>query len=169
LLLHIQDRDLWRWELDHTKEVLAYLDSFEFDFQVWRDVYMEMVDSLDRVVDKGAQIVRYKEQTQKRLLENAQWITMQGHRIPSVNTAVHQSEVGNLLCQMHPEANFSASYYDREDGARLWSLRSIGEFDVSAVAKVYGGGGHRNAAGFRQTDRPSTWTEPSPGGGSTPS
>ena len=28
------------------------------------------------------------------------------------------------------------------------SLRSNGEYDVSAIAKVFGGGGHRNAAGF---------------------
>lgn len=28
------------------------------------------------------------------------------------------------------------------------SLRSNGDYDVSAIAKVFGGGGHRNAAGF---------------------
>ena len=29
------------------------------------------------------------------------------------------------------------------------SLRSIGDFDVSEVAKRLGGGGHKNAAGYR--------------------
>jgi len=29
----------------------------------------------------------------------------------------------------------------------------VGDFDVSEIAKQYGGGGHRNAAGFR-TARP---------------
>ena len=28
------------------------------------------------------------------------------------------------------------------------SLRSVGDYDVSAIAKTFGGGGHRNAAGF---------------------
>jgi nanoRNase/pAp phosphatase (c-di-AMP/oligoRNAs hydrolase) len=28
------------------------------------------------------------------------------------------------------------------------SLRSNGDYDVSAIAKVFGGGGHKNAAGF---------------------
>lgn len=28
------------------------------------------------------------------------------------------------------------------------SLRSNGEYDVSAIARTFGGGGHRNAAGF---------------------
>jgi nanoRNase/pAp phosphatase (c-di-AMP/oligoRNAs hydrolase) len=29
------------------------------------------------------------------------------------------------------------------------SLRSIGDYDVSAIAKTFGGGGHRNAAGLK--------------------
>ena len=28
------------------------------------------------------------------------------------------------------------------------SLRSNGDYDVSAIAKAFGGGGHKNAAGF---------------------
>ena len=33
------------------------------------------------------------------------------------------------------------------------SLRAKGECDVAAIAKSYGGGGHRNASGFRFTDK----------------
>jgi phosphoesterase RecJ-like protein len=32
------------------------------------------------------------------------------------------------------------------------SLRSLGHVDVSAVATLFGGGGHRYAAGFTTTD-----------------
>lgn len=39
--------------------------------------------------------------------------------------------------------------YDLADGLIQWSLRSRGDFDVSEVAKQYGGGGHRPAAGFQ--------------------
>ncbi|NIV11578.1 MAG: bifunctional oligoribonuclease/PAP phosphatase NrnA, partial [Aliifodinibius sp.] len=31
----------------------------------------------------------------------------------------------------------------------VYSLRSRGDFDVSALAERFGGGGHKNAAGFR--------------------
>ena len=31
------------------------------------------------------------------------------------------------------------------------SLRSVGDFDVSAMAKEFGGGGHKNAAGCRMS------------------
>ena len=56
--------------------------------------------------------------------------------------------MGNELCNLYPESAFSASYCDRADGLRTYSLRSNGEFDVSVIAKQFGGGGHRNAAGF---------------------
>lgn len=35
-----------------------------------------------------------------------------------------------------------------ESGKFQYSLRSRGDFDVSAIAKKFGGGGHKNAAGF---------------------
>ena len=39
-----------------------------------------------------------------------------------------------------------------ENGKREWSLRSDdSRLDVSLVAQQYGGGGHRNAAGFSET------------------
>jgi nanoRNase/pAp phosphatase (c-di-AMP/oligoRNAs hydrolase) len=49
------------------------------------------------------------------------------------------------MCAGEP---FAACYWDTPDG-RFFSLRSsdAGE-DVSAIAQQYGGGGHRNAAGF---------------------
>jgi phosphoesterase RecJ-like protein len=38
------------------------------------------------------------------------------------------------------------------DGHLRVSLRSLGHVDVSAVAALFGGGGHRFAAGFTTTD-----------------
>ena len=42
------------------------------------------------------------------------------------------------------------------DGYIKVSLRAKGECDVSQVASKYGGGGHRNAAGYRVKDKPLT-------------
>ena len=44
---------------------------------------------------------------------------------------------------------FAISYEDRED-RRVWQLRSSGDNpeDVSKVASIFGGGGHKNASGF---------------------
>ena len=65
----------------------------------------------------------------------------------SVNSPVLQSEIGHEL------ANTSSTYglvwyYDGTTGRANCSLRSNGDYDVSAIAKRFGGGGHKNAAGF---------------------
>ena len=41
-------------------------------------------------------------------------------------------------------------YVDSAGKVRV-SLRSEGDYDVSGIAKRYGGGGHKNAAGFTAT------------------
>ncbi|RME92608.1 MAG: hypothetical protein D6767_02820 [Candidatus Hydrogenedentota bacterium] len=43
----------------------------------------------------------------------------------------------------------SALMTKTDDGCMKCSLRSIGDVDVAAIAKVFGGGGHKNAAGFK--------------------
>ena len=73
-----------------------------------------------------------------------------GHTVPVVNATAYFSEVGEVLCMRFPDAPFTAYYFDRADGKRQWGLRSRGGFDVSEVAKTYGGGGHAAAAGFTE-------------------
>jgi nanoRNase/pAp phosphatase (c-di-AMP/oligoRNAs hydrolase) len=56
------------------------------------------------------------------------------------------SDAAHELAKGRP---FAGCYWDTPDG-RVFGLRSTDEgVDVSAVAKQYGGGGHRNASGFR--------------------
>ena len=53
------------------------------------------------------------------------------------------SMLGNKICN-ELDVSFAVVIYD--GGV---ALRSIGDFDVSKIAKENGGGGHKNAAGFR--------------------
>jgi len=50
--------------------------------------------------------------------------------------------------EMTPSAPFSVGWFVRSDGLFQYSLRSRGDFDVSELAKLWGGGGHKAAAGF---------------------
>lgn len=67
----------------------------------------------------------------------------------AVNTNKHMSEVGHELANQ--SGTFGLVWYMGADNRIKCSLRSNGEYDVSAIAKVFGGGGHKNAAGF-ETD-----------------
>lgn len=74
--------------------------------------------------------------------------TQLGWVVPCANATSAFSEVGEALLNKFPEATFSAYYLDRADGNRQWGLRSRPDFDCSKVARNFGGGGHKQSAGF---------------------
>lgn len=67
----------------------------------------------------------------------------------ALNTPLHISEVGHELAKQSGTYGL-VWYLDAENKVRA-SLRSTGDYDVSAIAQAFGGGGHRNAAGFETT------------------
>lgn len=143
ILQYVQDRDLWRFNLPYSEEVNLYISTLQKDFSAW-DAF-----NLDEAIASGIAIKRFRDsQVAKAIKSNVRFEDVAGYRVPVLNLTENVSEVGNELCKQFPEAAFSISYSDRRDGLRSYSLRSIGEFDVSAIAKQFGGGGHRNAAGF---------------------
>jgi nanoRNase/pAp phosphatase (c-di-AMP/oligoRNAs hydrolase) len=141
LLQYVQTQDLWRWDLPDCHEICAALALYPMDFDIW--------DQLDTAIlrGEGQTTLRYRGQLLENLCQRVDWLEILGHRVPAVNTPLLASELGNLLCQRYPEAPFSVSWSEQK-GQRKYSLRSIGAFDVSEICRHYGGGGHRNAAGF---------------------
>jgi nanoRNase/pAp phosphatase (c-di-AMP/oligoRNAs hydrolase) len=59
------------------------------------------------------------------------------------------SDAGNLMATEYEQGKmFAATYIDGPKG-RIFSLRSTKDgMDVSKIAERFGGGGHKNAAGF---------------------
>lgn len=144
LILHIEDRDLWKFKLPHSREVGAALNSYEQRFDLWEQL---STMGMDKLALDGGVILRYQAQVLDRICGNAIVKPFEGHEVPVVNTCVMTSEVGDRLCQIHPTAPFAVSWFDRP-GMRCYSLRSPGRFDVSTIARKNGGGGHASAAGY---------------------
>jgi oligoribonuclease NrnB/cAMP/cGMP phosphodiesterase (DHH superfamily) len=145
LLAHIEDRDLWRFKLPGTREIQAAVFSYEYKFEIWDN--MMQADTMN-LFAQGVAIER------KHHKDIAELVTAGKHRmklldydVPAVNLPyIFSSDAGHLMAQGEP---FAVCYWDTPEG-RVFSLRSTDEgIDVSVVAKAYGGGGHRNAAGFR--------------------
>lgn len=143
LLGYIQDRDLWQWQLPKSRQVSAAIASFPFRFDAWE----ELIDiSIFDLIKDGEAIERYQQRLIDSVTSKPQIVTFEGHEVPIVNTGNLISEVGERLAQSYP---FAMMWFQTE-GRRIYSLRSNvhhGE-DVSEIAKKYGGGGHKNAAGF---------------------
>jgi len=152
LIEYVQDRDLWRFALDFSEEISAFIGSYPRNFHQWNAICYVLDNEFQSVVREGKAILRYKRQQVEEMCKQATELVLFGagavHTVPVVNASVSFSEVGNELCKQNPDAPFAAYYFDRGDGKRQFGLRSIGDFDVSAVAKAHGGGGHKNAAGF---------------------
>lgn len=151
LIDHIEDRDLWRFNLPNTREIQATVFSHPYDFPVW-DNLIEAAEShvgVSRLTAEGSAIDRKMLKDIAELLGVAtRHMVIGGVEVPVVNLPYTMaSEAAGTLAA---EAPFAASYFDNATH-RVFSLRSRGEggADVSAIAKAYGGGGHRNAAGFQ--------------------
>lgn len=143
LVDYSEDRDLWKWELPDSREINAALRSYPLDFAEWDR--LADLDPAD-LVPEGRAILRMDRQAVAQHVRNAGTMDIAGHVVPCVNATMLMSEIGQELSRGRP---FSATWFERADGTRVYSLRSEpGGMDVSEVAKRFGGGGHTHAAGF---------------------
>lgn len=150
LVQYVKDRDLWEFKLPHSEAINAFIQSFAMVIDIYDHVAKTLNSDFSSCVFAGQSILRYKQTMTNRLAEDTvTYKKVGGHVVPCVNTSILMSEVGNRLCEIHGDLPFAAYYFERADGMIQWGLRSIGDFDVSSIAKSYGGGGHKNAAGFQ--------------------
>lgn len=155
LVRYIKDRDLWLFKEEYSEEINAYIQSFPMNILIYNELdYQFHLHGWQPAYEGGQSINRYKQTMVKAICKNAAFkydYPFYDNRIPVVNATLLFSEVGHELCKMYSNAPFAVYYFDSlKDGVRQWGLRSIGDFDVSDIAKRFGGGGHKNAAGFEQ-------------------
>jgi hypothetical protein len=153
LIDYICDRDLWLWLLPDSREFSAALSLEPRDFAAWDRLacLKPMTPPWHRFVARGSVVLEHTRKLVDALCRHAALTAVGDHRVPAVNTPLFISEVGERLCELHPDAPFGATWFVNEDGDEVWSLRSrngFDGFDVSEVARALGGGGHAAAAGF---------------------
>lgn len=154
IVLYAEDRDLWRFALPKSREASQYLRQFPYTLAAWEQAAQKFESTFEEIAEVGGHLLAFQDSQVKVMTapDRVRWIELGGRHVPTCNATVFFSEVGEALCLAHPDAPFAGYYFDRGD-VRQWGLRSRGDFDCSAVAKLYGGGGHPGAAG---------WTEPAP-------
>lgn len=148
LLGHIEDRDLWRFQLPHTREIQADLFSRPYSFEVWDELMNGDATALMRMTANGAAIERKHHKDVAELVAVCRRrMTIAGFDVPAASLPYTlSSDAGHLMAQGE---HFAACYWDT-DTHRHFSLRSTDEgMNVAGIAQQYGGGGHMHAAGFR--------------------
>ena len=150
LITVIEDRDLWRFSLPYTREAMAWIATVPHDLKSWDDL---MGDSLEKIIERGKSIMKYIEAYGIKAREHRRVETIAGFQVPTMNIpymncSEHLHALMNYYDRLMLTYDFVASYFLRGDNKWQFSLRSRGDFDVSEIAKQFGGGGHRNSAGF---------------------
>lgn len=148
---YVQDRDLWRKRLPHGDEFTIALRSYPQDFTVWDGIIARGAQTL---IKEGDGIQRYYRLRVEELKRSA-YAAKIGDDLCYVSNAPYfaASEVAGELAERCEGNGFGACYFEAEQGRYQYSLRSRDQFDVSAIARKFGGGGHKNAAGF-SVDKP---------------
>lgn len=144
-LKYIEDRDLWKWELPYSKEFSAAFDMVLWEFEEFEKFEDDSV--VDDAINRGKYILAYSKTVIKKICEKAQPRKWRGKNVMLVNSSHWQSEIGNKLSQ---DCDFAVIwYYSHETHKSRVSCRSFHEeVDVTEIAQLYGGGGHKKAAGF---------------------
>jgi hypothetical protein len=150
LLLYVEDQDLWSWKLPRSEEVNAALASYAHTFDVWDKLAVRPVDEL---AAEGAPIVRANRVEVERAVQAAHPVALGTERAEAVNARHQRAPIGHELAKRARYGKPWGIVY-RISGERVdASIYSLGDLDVSQVAERFGGGGHRNAAGFSVTLR----------------
>lgn len=143
---YIQDRDLWNWKLDSSKEVSEFL-KFTIkpnDIESFRDMVLSF--NWNKALNIGETLTKVKDKAVASKVKKYREINIAGIELVCINLTENISEVGNELCKLTGKP--ALMYFIKEDLQVVLSFRSLDELhDVSIIAKFFDGGGHRNACG----------------------
>ena len=154
LVQYVEDRDLWRFALPRSREIAANLFSYEYTLANWENAYWALQGGRVREwMSAGAAIERKHHKDIAELVATTRRrMTIGGHEVWVANLPhTLTSDAANLMAADTGNGGepFAACYWDTPQG-RVFSLRSRPDgADVAEIAKQYGGGGHKHAAGFR--------------------
>jgi oligoribonuclease NrnB/cAMP/cGMP phosphodiesterase (DHH superfamily) len=150
---HIQDYDLWRFTLAETRAFnKALWSQAPWTFDQWDTISNFTQAEWQDFVAMGEALLRDHILRVEKHSEKSRVCLIDGKYGLAVNAPAYvASDVGHELATK--SGTFGLTYTLDENLGVACSLRSIGDFDVSALAKTLGGGGHRTASGFR-TDVP---------------
>ncbi len=152
---YIGDKDMWKFEYAETK---AFNAGFSLmvktpDDTVW-DLLLgsEYRDAVDKMISLGELLLEAQNHKIQKAFERGVDCIFHNLRARLVNTTGNISDLGEFIYKK-PEYDIAIMWQAVEDMI-IFSLRSDSgnseSPDCAEIAQQYGGGGHRNAAGFQK-------------------
>lgn len=171
-VLLIEDRDLWINKYPETKflfnglcDLLNHID----DSNSKIPMMLEYMSNYSSIIEKGSLIEEENNLYVESIWKNGYTSQYKDYKCYVMETKNFNciSDIGSRAYQ-DPQIDFSIVFYpkdhkDPNNNTYCISLRSNKDgknIDVSQIAKEFGGGGHRNAAGFTMNDNPKNLFKP---------
>jgi len=167
-LANIEDRDLWKFKINQTKEFTAGLsclteavDSLDEQFAILDKFILQTANSIhteyENVVNLGKALNDSKLAKVRRIAKNigSKPFLFEGRTFCVYNCNYElASDLGNELSQSY--CDFAVLWtYDFITDRYSYSLRSTNKVDVAEMClRLFGGGGHTNAAGGISPNNP---------------
>lgn len=178
-LEYVRDQDLWDWLLPHSEEVNTAMAELGRSFELFDQLEgMSQEQLLEYLMPIGQPLIEPKKKKVEEIASRWQWERIGGYPIPTFLIKLFRlpktwQQIGGYrvpvvrLAEDGSEDRLTSwvcmKLYREMDVPFVACLTSAGEmslrsnkhdsdFDVSKVAVKMGGGGHRNAAGYKVKD-----------------
>jgi uncharacterized protein len=161
----IQDRDLWTWKINESRNfcdaLYELVDINNCDMTIFDELFLD-----DTIFNKYLEIGKLLNKIKTNKIKN---ISDNNHKKYKTNIFNQEltfyafnvqseivSDLGHYIMINKYDADFCILWrYSHNEEKYFCSLRSCNEkADVSKIAQLFGGGGHRNAAGCSLNEHP---------------
>jgi len=154
--------DVWKWkdvpnalEFQFGMRLLETHPGKEKGRELWKILLGSQRASercIDKIVEEGRVVLRYREQqNKKQALGSCFQVEMNGHKFIVANVGYTNSQFFDSVIDKFPEAVGVMSFHYRKKcwNISLYEIKGRECPDMGELAVMYGGGGHKGAAGFQ--------------------
>jgi len=148
MLLIIEDSDIHKFTIPYSRELFAYIDSYQFDFNIWSKLIERFENKMNwpQLVKDGHLVLQHEQRLVSWTIQsNVNFVEFEGYKAPVVNSFILHANIAEELAKQYPPIGIT--WWQKDDALNV-RLRSDGSVDVSEIAKKFGGGGHKAASGF---------------------
>jgi oligoribonuclease NrnB/cAMP/cGMP phosphodiesterase (DHH superfamily) len=150
-VLYVGDRDIWKHEYPQTKpfgEGLFHEDTNPENDQLWNPLLNDEHSSLEELISRGEVLYKARIKRGKRLVRSKGFeLEFEGRSTLALNIS-GTGDLGELIHQQGYEIGYCYSEAAQNGEIVTFVTLYSDSVDVSEIAKKFGGGGHKGAAGF---------------------
>ena len=149
-LRYIEDKDTWKWDLKDSKEFNASFTKIRFNFYTYDRFRRESVRLVAKTIEEGKEIMKYENFYVKSAIKNCSDPMRIGpYNVAICNSSFLQAEIGSSLARLEG-IDYAMVWYHSNKGSyiKVSLVSNRDDVNVYEIARMFGGGGHRKAAGF---------------------